>query len=644
MGFSLSRIKFLDAFDFKLNFYVACHKLFLHFLQKKRLITMNPPPSKAVPLTPSDVVIGFLRENKPAQIFLCAMMGIVVGVMTGTLHGFVSLLHHVIFGLPAHEHLSAADHVAPWLLLGVPVAGGLLLGLSTPLMRKLLPGDIIDPIEANAIYGGRMTVTGSLRLLLATLISNGSGISVGMEAAYTQVGSCCLSWVGSKLQLRREDVRIFVAAGAAAAIAAAYNAPLAGAFYGYELVLGNYAIAALPQVTLAALFAVLTLHVFSSSTPIFSLDMGTLDIPVHDYLAFLIVGAVSALVAIIVMKAVTGSEKAFARLPLPEWTRPALGGLAVGLLALTLSPEVLGSGQGGIDMHLHNIGAWPLGFLCVLLVGKMAASSLSIGSGFRGGLFSASLFLGCLLGQICAIVASHFIPVSDTAFATFILAGTGSVAAAVVGAPMTMTLLVLEMTGSFPAMTAVLAGILVSSTVTRYSFGYSFSTWRFHLKGIGISGARDVGWMRDLTVDKLMLPSPSTALANEPLSKLREKVPVASGIRNVFLVDDKGNYQGVVSVGDLHAPAGRDAQLSTAQKDDAPPPAAEQLAKAKDYFLLPRQTLQDALKVFADARKEELPVLAGARKKQIIGYAREEQVLRRYTQELESAHIAQFGN
>lgn len=608
---------------------------------------MTAPARKTAKKTPArtsfDVFTGFLRENKPAQIFLCALMGVVVGMITGGLHSFVSFLHHAAFMLPAHEHLSAADHVAPWLLFTVPVAGGLLLGISAPWLRKAFPGDIIDPIEANAIYGGRMTVGGSLRLLMATLISNGSGISVGMEAAYTQVGACWMSWAGSKLQLRRSDVRIFVAAGAGAAIAAAYNAPLAGAFYGYELVLGHYAIAALPQVTLAALFAVLVLHVFTAGTPIFSLPMQTLDIPVRDYVAFLIVGAAASVVAIIVMKAVTGSERVFSRLPVPEWLRPAIGGLLVGTLAFTLSPQVLGSGQGGIDEHLHN--TWPLGFLFLLLLGKMAASSLSIGSGFRGGLFSASLFLGCLLGQISAIIASHFIPMSDTAFATFILAGTGSVAAAVVGAPMTMMMLVLEMTGSFPAMTAVLAGILVSSTVTRYSFGYSFSTWRFHLKGIGISGARDVGWLRELTVEKLMRSDAPTAPAAETLAALREKLPLASGLRNVFLVDDKGNYQGVLSIGDLHAP-GRETPATEEGKPETETKEQDalSLAKAKDSFLLPRQNLQDALRVFAEARQEELPVLAGQRKRQIIGYAREDQLLRRYSQELENNHMAQFGN
>lgn len=574
---------------------------------------------------------SFLRENRPSQIVICALLGVAVGTITGLLHELVSFAHRVGFMLAPDEHLSATDHINSRLLFLVPVLGGLLLGFVNREMKRRRPNDIVDPIEANAIYGGRMSVIDSLRLLLATLLSNGSGISVGMEAAYTQVGACVMSWTGQRLQLRREDMRTFVAAGAAAAIAAAYNAPLAGAFYGYELVLGTYTIAALPQVTICALMGALILRLFTAGNPIFSLPMQALDVPVRDYIAFLLVGVVAAGVSITTMKAVTGCEQIFRRLPLPEWARPALGGLIVGALAFALSPQVLGSGQGGIDSHLHN--PWPMRALLLLLAGKVLASAVSIGSGFRGGLFSASLFLGCLLGQIAGLVAQHFMPVSDTGLETFMLAGTGSVAAAIIGAPMTMTILVLEMTGSFPAMTAVLAGVLVASTVTRYSFGYSFSTWRFHLKGKGITGARDVGWVHDLTIDKLAIPAAPTALVDASIEELRKHFPATGNIRNIFLTDNKGVYHGVVNVTELHSPA----------DSVRPTEPAAALAKGMGFFILPQQNIRDALKTFAEARLEELPVVANAKSRKLVGYVREPGLLRRYTQEMEANHLAQTG-
>ena len=574
---------------------------------------------------------SFFRESRPAQILICVALGAFVGMITRFLHEYVSLTHRVAFHLGPEEHLSAVEHINPKLLFTIPVLGGLLLGFFNREMKRRKTHEIVDPIEANAIYGGRMSLMDSLRLLAATLISNGSGISVGMEAAYTQMGACFLSLTGHRLQLRREDRRILVAAGAAAAISAAYNAPLAGAFYGYELVLGTYTISALPQVTLCALTAAIVLRTFTAGTPIFSLPMESPDLPVKEYIAFVIVGILAAALSIITMKAVTGCEQMFRRLPIPEWMRPAIGGLIVGTLALSINPQVLGSGQGGIDSHLHT--QWPLRLLLALLAGKVLASAISIGSGFRGGLFSAALFLGCLLGQICGIVASQFMPMTETQMEIFMLAGTGSVAAAVIGAPMTMTFLVLEMTGSFPAMTAVLAGVLVASTVTRYSFGYSFSTWRFHLKGLGIKGAGDVGWIADLTMGKLMVPAAPTAPVDESIEKLRKDFPAAGSIRNVFLVDKKGIYCGVLSVADLHNPEG---------KASSGAPAIE-LAKGEAYFLLPEHDIKEALKIFAAARLEELPVVATVKTRRLVGYAREPNLLKRYTQAMEANQLAQGG-
>jgi CIC family chloride channel protein len=570
---------------------------------------------------------------------LCALLGAMVGAVTVALHFFTAFAHRLIFALKDGDHLSAAAHIDPRLLLAVPVAGGLLLALFNREMRRLRPGDIADPIEANAVYGGRMSVIDSLRLLAATLLSNMAGVSVGMEAAYTQIGACFMSWSSGFLQLRREDMRIFVAAGAAAAIAAAYNAPLAGAFYGFELVLGIYTTAALPQVTLCALSAALLPRFFASEAdPVFSLHLDLGTIPAPYYFLFAALGAAAAAVGITTMKAVTACEHLFRRLLAREDLRLAIGGILVGLLAYVLSPQVLGSGQGAIDLHLHGSAdltapvAWLLWPLALVLAGKIAASAISLGAGFRGGLFSASLFLGCLAGQLAGLAAAAAMPqlMTPGLLEIFMLVGTGSVAASIVGAPMTMVLLVLEMTGSFQATSAVLAGVLVSSTVTRYAFGYSFATWRFHLRGIGISGPRDVGWVNEVTVEQLMLRGPRIERADTPLAELRQAVPVGS-LRSVFLVDDKEHYQGTLSVADMHSPD-LDAVIQGMTAFD--------LARGKDRFLLPRQNIQEALRVFSEARLEELPVLASSRSHKIIGYAREVQALKRYSQEVEAVHNA----
>jgi len=575
-----------------------------------------------------------VRDSQPLQIIICVFLGVLVGAVTVGLHYSVMYLHAFVYGLDPTVHLSGAPHVDRQRILIMPALGGLLLGLVLLGFKRWKPREIIDPIEANAIYGGRMSIPDSLRLLAATLISNGAGGSIGMEAAYTQMGGSITSEIGAKLQLRREDMRVFVAAGAAAAISAAFNAPLAGAFYGYELVLGVYKISALAQVTLAALSGELFLRSIHAGDPIFSLPQATHEVFAFDEALFALTGVAGALIGILTMQAVTKAETVFKKLPVPEWLRPAIGGLALTLLALKF-PQVLGSGQGAIDRHLHEDPAtsWALVALTLLLFAKILGSAVSIGSGFRGGLFSAALFIGCLLGQVAGQLSALYFPGSEGQIENFMLVGIGSVAASVIGAPVTMVLLVLEMTGNFPATGGVMAGVLVASTITRYGFGYSFSTWRFHLRGLRIRGAQDVGWVNDHKVVDVMFSGTRTFPAHDTLGELREKIPAGS-LKRVFLTGYANTYEGLVDVAAAHSEPNDPASLAR---------PAMSLARARDFYLLPSQNIREALDVFAAAQQEELPVLASPGSAKIIGHASETHMLKRYNQALEKHSAEQAG-
>ena len=568
----------------------------------------------------------FLRESQLGQALLCVPLGLGVGALTVLLHHVVLFAHRYFFQLSGATHLSASQGISSARIFLVPMLGGATLGALTILLRRWRSRDIVDPIEANAILGGRMSFTDNLRLLAESLVSNAAGASVGMEAAYTQMGAGVLSWAGQRLQLRREDVRIFVAAGAGAAIAAAFNAPLAGAFYGFELVLSSYTIAALSPVAVCALSSAVFVRLFTNDEPIFSLPINISDIPSWNYPLYFVMGIGAALIGIATMKMVTKCEQLCTRLLVKEWLRPAIGGFFLALLAL-FSPQVLGSGQGAIDMHLHE--HWSLYVLGLLLLAKMAGSAVSIGMGFRGGMFSSSLLLGCLFGQMCSIVAEAILPQMVGQAEVFMLVGIGAVAASIVGAPITMVLLVLEMTGNFQATTAVLLGVLVASAITRYFFGYSFSTWRFHLRGLRIQSAQDIGWIRELTVDQLMRSDASTVRNTMELSELRKFVPLGSAKR-IFVVDAREEYSGVIDINALHNPD-LDPKIDTL--------TARDLAQGQQYYLLPQQDIREILQQFEDSALEELPVLHAIENPKVIGYMTESYALRRYAQELEYRNL-----
>ena len=185
-------------------------------------------------------------------MLLGGAIGASAGIAVTVMSRILQLMHEVLFGIEHGTRLSAGLAIEHWRVMVVPIAGGLVLGAVMNLSGRFRSRRIVDPIEANAIYGGRMSLLDSLGVGLECLISSGNGASVGLEAGYTQVGSGLASQLGELLRLRRNDLRILVGCGAAGGIAAAFNAPLAGAFYAFELVLGGYTVAAVAPVVVSA--------------------------------------------------------------------------------------------------------------------------------------------------------------------------------------------------------------------------------------------------------------------------------------------------------------------------------------------------------------------------------------------------------
>ena len=570
-----------------------------------------------------------LRSNEPTQIFVCAVTGSLVGALVAGLHSLVDLLHQLGFAVSGDHSLSTGIGVDPLRIMIVPAVGGLVLGLGALIMRRFRSNDVVDPIEANALHGGRMSMWDSLRLVVATVVSNASGVAIGMEAGYAQLGSGVFSKVGQYFRLRRSDLRIFVGAGAAAAIAAAFNAPLAGAFYGYELILGSYAVRPLAPVAAAALAATLTLRALMDPAPLFGVGV-IYHFSQWLYLLFALLGILAAGFSVLAMQAVTWSERGLRRLRLPQWLRPAIGGLLVSGIAL-LVPQVLGSGHGAIQLVFD--GDFTLPLLLLLLVAKLLASAVSLGAGFRGGMFSSSLLLGCLFGAAFADVATYFLPHLVEQHATLMMVGMGSVAAAVIGAPLTMVFLVLEGTGNFPVTVGVLVGVVFASTIVRLTFGYSFSTWRFHQRGIGIRSPHDIGWLADLTAGRLMRADPKVVPETMPLAELREKYPPGSAKR-VFVVSDAGAFTGTLDIAAFH-------DIPSEEEPDRR--IAGDFATDPELFLLPFENVRTALLRFEEKEVETLPVLASGSDRGVVGYLTEQYALRRYNQELERRRTAELG-
>jgi CIC family chloride channel protein len=295
-----------------------------------------------------------------------------------------------------------------------------------------------------------------------------------------------------------------------------------------------------------------------------------------------------------------------------------MGGCVVGGLAL-ITPAILGSGHAALRNGLAANLALPGAAL--LLVVKAVASSVSIGSGFRGGLFFASLLMGAMLGKSFAALMLLVSPMPILPDMVYGLVGMSGLAVAIVGGPLTMSFLALEITGSLPLTVAVLAAAVVSSLTVRRTFGYSFATWRFHLRGEAIRSAVDIGWVRNLTVGRMMRRDYRTVPADQPLAQFRRENPLGSANR-VIALDERDRYAGIVWISDAHAASDTLSRVS------------EVLHNAKDV-LLPHMTVKEAVAMFEAAEADALAVVDGVETRQVLGLLTEQYALRRYAEELD---------
>lgn len=572
--------------------------------------------------------LAWLRARFRASEAWFIALAIGVGVGAGVLAVIQSRLAHGLqerlYGISPDARLSASGGLDPMSLLWLPVGGLVLAAFGRLVARYWKNRPVIDVVEANSLYGGRMSLRGSLVICGQTLISNGFGASVGLEAAYAQAGGGLASSLGQRLRLRRHDLRTLVGAGAGAAIGAAFGAPLTGAFYAFEVVIGSYAPSMIAPVAAACLAGVVAANALGVES--YAIHVSVTQTPtIPHYALYAVLGGVCALFGIFLMLLVARGEQFAKALPMPVWARLSIGGLGLAGLAV-ITPQTLSSGHGAL--HHDLIIVLPLVALAGILALKTMASVVSLSIGFRGGLFFASLFLGSLLGQIYA----RLIAMTDLPLAlqpqNAALVGMGALATAVVGGPLTMSFLVLETTHDFGVTVATLAASLVASSLVRERFGYSFSTWRLHLRGETIRSARDVGWVRTLTAGRMMRTDVASIAETATLEEFRRRFPLG-GQSRVVLLDSEGHYAGI-------APTAA-AYVEGHPADER----AAALAQNKTATLTPAMNIAEVMQAFDAAQTEELAVVDPAGT--VLGVLAEVYVSKRYAKELERAQEQLFG-
>jgi CIC family chloride channel protein len=395
-----------------------------------------------------------LVQDREEQVFLALTL------LIGALVGLV-----VVAFILITERFGARLYPAggaPWRRLVVPVVGSLGMGY---LLYRFFPkarGSGVPQTKAALFaHGGRITLRTVLGKFFCTSVTLASGIPLGREGPAVQVGAGIASVLGRKLGLRPEKVQALVPVGAAAAIAAAFNTPLAAVLFALEEVVGDLHAPVLGSVVLASATSWAMLRLILGNSPLFQVPQYQLVSP-WEFAIYGVLGVIGGFVSVAFTKALTGLRERFMNLPLKTlWFQPVAGGLAVGLMGWFV-PQVLGVGYQHVGSALN--GSLALRLMVLLLILKFFAVTLSYASGNAGGIFGPSLFLGAMLGGVVGTAAQHFLPGHVASPGAYALVGMGTAFAGIVRAPMTSVVMIFETTRDY----AVIVPLMISNLVSFF--------------------------------------------------------------------------------------------------------------------------------------------------------------------------------
>ncbi|MFO7960195.1 MAG: chloride channel protein [Nitriliruptoraceae bacterium] len=587
-------------------------------------------------------LLGLVRRRlrhpgaiEPVMLTLAGVTGLLTGTMVWVLISLVELVQFLVW----------STRVPPWQLVAVPTLGGLVVGL---LVSRVVPeargGGVVTTMESLAVRGGHLRGRVPLAGTLATGLALGTGASGGREGPIVLIGGAIGSLVGRLLPLDEERTRSMVAAGAAAGIGATFNAPIGGMLFAIELLLGGIRRSGSLQAVVVAsvVSAVTARQLVGEDLPLFQARPGLgLGEPV-ELLLYAALGLAAVLVAWGFRTLGTASRELFSRVnsrvgaPLGA----ALGGLGVGLIALAF-PEVLGEGSDlpGIDGAREPIQAmldggfgleWSAAGLLVLLVlAKLLATSLSVGSGSAVGIFAPTLFTGAALGGAFGIAATQLISTETADPGGFALVGMAAVFAATVRAPLTAIIIVFELTGSYDLVLPLMLAVGIAMFITEMLGWESIYLWHLRERGVIYGQPDDLDVLQLVTVEEVMSAADITVTPETSVEELRALF-AAGGAHGYVVVDEQDRLVGVVAASDLERPGD----------------TAEEICTRRVVTVGPSDPVFRAVRRMASLDIGRVPVLDPIDRR-VVGVFRRADVVRAYqrgiTRSLGSQQRAQAG-
>ena len=487
-----------------------------------------------------------LRTNEHT---IMAVLAVAVGLAAG--FGAVGFRHLInFFQTLAYGSADELLHVVlslPWYLkVWVPAAGGLVVGPLVYFFAREAKGHgVPEVMEAVALKGGVIRKRVVVVKSLASAISISTGGSVGREGPIVQIGSAIGSTIGQLLQVSQDRMRTLVGCGAAAGIAATFNAPIAGSMFALEVILGDFGLATFSPIVISSVVATAVSRAFLGDVPAFIVPTYEL-VSAWEFPMYMGLGLFCAVVGVVFVKVLYVTEDLFDQFKFPEYLKAIIGGLILGVAGLYF-PEILGVGYGGIDLALGQKLAWYT--LLLLIVVKILATSITIGSGGSGGIFAPSLFLGAMAGGFFGAVVHQFFPTVTASPGAYSIVGMGAVVSATTHGPLAAMLILFEMTGNYKIILPLMLSCILATVFAGMLKKDSIYTLKLARRGVNIREGKEVNVLKSMFVRDVMTPHVETIKENCALVDMADYI--SKSRFNSFPVlnaDDK--LAGIISFND----------------------------------------------------------------------------------------------
>ncbi len=490
-----------------------------------------------------------LSELKTNEHTIMAVLAVAVGLAGGFgAVGFrylIDFFQNLAYG--SSEELLNVVLALPWYLkVWVPAAGGLVVGPLVYFFAREAKGHgVPEVMEAVALKGGVIRKRVVFVKTLASAISIGTGGSVGREGPIVQIGSAIGSTLGQLLKVSQDRMRTLVGCGAAAGIAATFNAPIAGSMFALEVVLGEFGLATFSPIVISSVVATAVSRAFLGDIPAFIVPAYEL-VSAWEFPLYFVLGLFCAVTGVTFTKVLYRIEDLFDDFKFPEYLKAVIGGMILGAGGLFF-PQILGVGYGAIDLALmQKMALW---LFLVLAVVKILATSITIGSGGSGGIFAPSLFLGAMAGGFFGVVVHQLFPTVTASSGAYSLVGMGAVVSATTHGPLTAILILFEMTGNYKIILPLMLSCIVANLFAGQLMKDSIYTLKLVRRGIDIREGKEVNVLKSMFVKDVMNRDVETIAEGSALEEMTDKIS-KSKFNSFPVLDAENKLAGILSFND----------------------------------------------------------------------------------------------